>query len=245
VTADVFIRATSDDPTLQAQATIRDTIERIRVAFQAKSALVTDLHLGGSERQAAYTGLMDFCANQLDTHLRATDLVLYAAASGATETRLLVRALRIQHRTITRRVHELATAFNTERVAHAAQALAAVLAACLEIELTVLLPALADLPGADLPALVQDMHTLLDGGALDVPEVLDVREIPHGQRHPRIFGIFARLAPGESFALVNNHDPKRLRKEFDATHPAAFTWDYVESGPEQWRVRIGRTPPST
>ncbi|WP_328914102.1 MULTISPECIES: DUF2249 domain-containing protein [unclassified Streptomyces] len=74
----------------------------------------------------------------------------------------------------------------------------------------------------------------------DLADVIDVREIPHGQRHPRIFARWARLAPGDGFTLVNNHDPKPLRREFEATHPGAFTWDYVESGPELWRVRIGR-----
>jgi len=66
------------------------------------------------------------------------------------------------------------------------------------------------------------------------------REIPQGRRHPRIFGIYARLTPGESFVLVNNHDPKPLRREFQAAYPDRFGWDYLEAGPERWRVRIGR-----
>lgn len=82
---------------------------------------------------------------------------------------------------------------------------------------------------------------MLTGGDLDTPEILEVRPIPHGQRHPRIFGRYARLAAGESFVLVNNHDPKPLRREFAATHPDEFTWEYLESGPEQWRIRIGRS----
>ncbi|MFI1093636.1 DUF2249 domain-containing protein [Streptomyces sp. NPDC020917] len=50
----------------------------------------------------------------------------------------------------------------------------------------------------------------------------------------------AALEPGEHFTLVNNHDPKPLRREFEAAHPGAFTWEYLESGPEHWRIRIGR-----
>ena len=46
--------------------------------------------------------------------------------------------------------------------------------------------------------------------------------------------------PGESFVLVNNHDPKPLRREFQAAYPDRFGWDYLEAGPERWRVRIGR-----
>jgi len=40
--------------------------------------------------------------------------------------------------------------------------------------------------------------------------------------------------------LVNDHDPKPLRYQFQAEHPGEFTWDYLESGPEAWRVRIAR-----
>jgi uncharacterized protein (DUF2249 family) len=42
--------------------------------------------------------------------------------------------------------------------------------------------------------------------------------------------------------LVNDHDPKPLRYQFEAEHAGEFTWDAVESGPEVWRVRIGRPP---
>lgn len=31
-----------------------------------------------------------------------------------------------------------------------------------------------------------------------------------------------------------------LRREFEAAYPGVFTWNYLESGPELWRVRIGR-----
>jgi uncharacterized protein (DUF2249 family) len=116
----------------------------------------------------------------------------------------------------------------------------ALFGACQHLEKEVLLPALAVLPGVDLPGLVEDVTTLLDGGTLDVPEMLDVREIPHGRRHPRIFGAYARLAAGQSFVLVNNHDPKPLRREFQATYPDRFGWDYLEAGPDRWQVRITR-----
>ena len=65
---------------------------------------------------------------------------------------------------------------------------------------------------------------------------------PKVHRHPRIFGIYARLLPGESFVLVNNHDPKPLRREFHETFSGQFGSDYVEAGPRRWRVRISRLP---
>ena len=69
---------------------------------------------------------------------------------------------------------------------------------------------------------------------------LDVRALVHGRRHDAIFLAYHALRPGAGFILVNDHDPQPLRYQFEAQHPGEFTWDYVESGPEVWRVRIGR-----
>ena len=70
--------------------------------------------------------------------------------------------------------------------------------------------------------------------------ILDVRVIPPREKHPTIFGTFAALKPGESFVLVNDHDPKPLYYQFAAEHEDSFTWKYLEQGPETWRVRIGK-----
>ena len=74
---------------------------------------------------------------------------------------------------------------------------------------------------------------------------LDVRVLPHGQRHEVIFSTYDHLSPGGGFVIVNDHDPKPLRYQFEAQHAGEFTWDYLESGPKLWRVRVGRTPVST
>jgi uncharacterized protein (DUF2249 family)/quercetin dioxygenase-like cupin family protein len=68
---------------------------------------------------------------------------------------------------------------------------------------------------------------------------LDVRQLPKPDKHPTIFTTYAALAVGESFVLVNNHDPKHLRAEFDADHPASYGWEYLEKGPV-WRIRISK-----
>jgi uncharacterized protein (DUF2249 family) len=71
--------------------------------------------------------------------------------------------------------------------------------------------------------------------------ILDVRQIPPPQRHPQIFRAFEDLEPGESFILLNDHDPKPLYYQFKYEKEGMFTWDYLEEGPVEWRVRIGRT----
>ena len=69
---------------------------------------------------------------------------------------------------------------------------------------------------------------------------LDVRALPHGRRHEQIFATYEALAPGDAFVLVNDHDPKPLYYQFAAEYTGEFSWEYLETGPERWRVRIGR-----
>lgn len=69
---------------------------------------------------------------------------------------------------------------------------------------------------------------------------LDVRVIPPREKHPAIFQTFGALAPGESFVLINDHDPMPLRYQFEAEHAGAFGWEYLERGPAVWRVEISR-----
>ena len=70
---------------------------------------------------------------------------------------------------------------------------------------------------------------------------LDVREIAPRVRHPLIFSTFDELKSGESFVLVNDHDPKPLYYQFEAERHDQFRWEYLAAGPEEWHVRITRT----
>ena len=71
-------------------------------------------------------------------------------------------------------------------------------------------------------------------------DVLDVRALPPARRHELIFSRLAELAGGAAITLVNDHDPKPLYYQLEATQPGQFSWDYLEPGPEAWRVRIVR-----
>ena len=70
---------------------------------------------------------------------------------------------------------------------------------------------------------------------------LDVRELAPRVRHPLIFSTFDALESGESFVLVNDHDPKPLFYQFEAERRDQFRWEYLASGPEEWQVLITRT----
>lgn len=72
---------------------------------------------------------------------------------------------------------------------------------------------------------------------------IDVRTIAPRDRHPLIFSTFGGLAAGEAMELVNDHDPRPLYYQFDAQLPGQFSWEYLEQGPDTWRVAITRTGP--
>ncbi|MFI6559512.1 DUF2249 domain-containing protein [Streptomyces sp. NPDC050534] len=231
--AEVFIQATGTDPDVQARAVVEQAHERLLAGLAV-------LAQPREEPEESEESTAEF-VEQLRRLLTATDQTLYAAASGAAETRLLVRSLRVAAVTVARHADVLATAADSAERAARACTLEGMLTVRFGVERAVLLPALTALPGVDPAVLVGDFGTMLEGGRPAEQAVVDVREIPHGRRHPRIFTRFARLAAGESFVLVNNHDPKPLRREFQATHPGRFGWEYVESGPERWQIRITRT----
>lgn len=69
---------------------------------------------------------------------------------------------------------------------------------------------------------------------------VDVRALPPAQRHQKIFQLVNELSAGNSFILVNDHDPKPLYYQLEAEYPNQFSWTYVERGPAVWRVEIAK-----
>jgi uncharacterized protein (DUF2249 family) len=77
----------------------------------------------------------------------------------------------------------------------------------------------------------------VDGAEL--PE-LDARAVPHAIRHATIFGALDAVRPGGGLVLVAPHDPVPLLAQLEQRAPGVFTVDYLERGPEAWRLAIVR-----
>lgn len=75
---------------------------------------------------------------------------------------------------------------------------------------------------------------------MSIVSTLDVRTIVPRERHAQIFQLFDSLEAGQAFMLVNDHAPRPLYYEFLHERADQFSWDYLEEGPEVWRVQIGR-----
>jgi uncharacterized protein (DUF2249 family) len=66
----------------------------------------------------------------------------------------------------------------------------------------------------------------------------DVREVPCQVKHPQIMQRWFALPVGAHFVLVNDHDPVPLYYQFNALFSEAFTWEYLERGPDIFQIKI-------
>ncbi len=71
------------------------------------------------------------------------------------------------------------------------------------------------------PVIMDTVETALTNALVNGD--LDVRSLPPIQRHSLIFDTYRRLQPGQSFVLVNDHDPRSLRYQFEAEHAGKVT----------------------
>lgn len=71
-------------------------------------------------------------------------------------------------------------------------------------------------------------------------EILDVTIIEPRRKHPTIFEKFDSLGPGEEFIIHNDHDPKPLYYQLLGERGNVFKWEYLEEGPEWWKVKISK-----
>ena len=72
-----------------------------------------------------------------------------------------------------------------------------------------------------------------------VPE-LDVQTIPHAVRHSAIFGVLDGLRPGFAVIISATHDPVPLLEQLEQRSPGLFHTEYLDRGPERWRIAFRR-----
>lgn len=259
-----------DDVTIassEADARAADAVERHHaelsgaLALRAGSlaALARD---GRTEDLAAVRDeLLAWARLELLPHASAEEDTIYRAAAARPEGRLLVEAMLAEHKILGGLVDDLAQATTVTAAAVAAGALRAVFEAHLAKENEQLLPMLVADPGVSVVGLLDGMHELLGaedatgqpsgcGGAghsctcgeTDGPEYpeLDARTIPHAIRHATIFGALDGVRAGSGMVLVAPHDPLPLLAQLEQRAPGAFDVDYLQRGPEAWRLSLVR-----
>ncbi|MEP6465097.1 MAG: iron-sulfur cluster repair di-iron protein [Parafilimonas sp.] len=76
-----------------------------------------------------------------------------------------------------------------------------------------------------------------------VDNILNVTLLEPRQKHPTIFVRFDELEEGESLTIHNDHDPKPLYYQLLGERGNIFNWEYLEEGPEWWKVKISKKIP--
>lgn len=71
-------------------------------------------------------------------------------------------------------------------------------------------------------------------------EILDVTQLEPRIKHSTIFSRFDGLSKGEELIIENDHDPKPLYYQLLAERGPVFGWDYLEAGPQVWKVSISK-----
>ena len=78
---------------------------------------------------------------------------------------------------------------------------------------------------------------------LEQENVLNVTKIEPRPKHPTIFIRFDELEPGESLTIHNDHDLKPLYYQLLGERGNIFEWEYLEQGPQLWKVKISKKIP--
>ena len=66
------------------------------------------------------------------------------------------------------------------------------------------------------------------------------RARPHAIRHATIFGALDAVRPGGGLVLIATHDPLPLLAQVEQRTPGVFAVDYLERGPQDWRLQFVR-----
>jgi uncharacterized protein (DUF2249 family) len=67
---------------------------------------------------------------------------------------------------------------------------------------------------------------------------LDSREFKSMDDSKVVFETFDSLELGEIIELTYDHDPNPLYDQLNAERPGQFEWNYLQRGPEIWKIAI-------
>jgi uncharacterized protein (DUF2249 family)/iron-sulfur cluster repair protein YtfE (RIC family) len=241
------------------------------LALKVEGVVAAAANRNDAVAERSRNDLVAWCEQELVPHALAEEKAMYPLAQARPEGRLLVEGMLGEHEVIHDLVAELRTASDPVRAAVSARALQTVFESHLEKENDLVIPLLVAAPDVSLAQVLEGMHELLghEGhehgghehaedapaaesgcgghscscGEVDAPGYpeLDARAVPHAIRHATIFGALDAVQPGGGLVLVAPHDPLPLIAQVEQRAPGAFEVDYLERGPEAWRLAFVRS----
>nr|WP_256127667.1 DUF2249 domain-containing protein [Arthrobacter sp. SDTb3-6] len=214
-----------------------------------KNLLSAASNAGGELAGGDQAKLVEFT----ETELQPLAAAFAQALSGATGKDAVVATLAAGH---SARLAEAAKALEEQdapaRIIHAGARLQEAGAAFLDQATALVVPALAQNPAFTLSGILPERASApaaaapATGGCAcgghDEPGLseLDTRVIPHAIRHATIFGALEGLSSGKGILLIANHNPLPLLAQLEQRAAGKFAVDYVENGPETWKLSMVR-----
>ncbi|MFC7279963.1 DUF2249 domain-containing protein [Paractinoplanes rhizophilus] len=211
--------------------------------------------------------LVGWVHTELLPHAYAEEEALYAAAARLPEAKLLVQGMLAEHQAIAELATELETTGSPVAAAAAARALRALFEVHLAKENDLIVPLLVDAEDVDLAALLAGMHELLGEqpaaagggcgcggcgcgdaaaesaapvGALNIDARIDVRQLPHAQRHAQVLAALDAVPADGALVLIAPHAPLPLLSQIDQQYDGQFRIEWLQEGPEVWQIRLHR-----
>jgi uncharacterized protein (DUF2249 family) len=89
-----------------------------------------------------------------------------------------------------------------------------------------------------------DVPNAADGEAatLTIDPRLDVRDLPHGERHARVLAALDALPADAALVLVAPHSPVPLLAEIENRYAGQVAGEWLQDGPQVWQIRLHRQP---
>jgi uncharacterized protein (DUF2249 family) len=78
--------------------------------------------------------------------------------------------------------------------------------------------------------------------ALSEGGVIDLDTLPAGQLVDAVVDRLVRLRSGERVELHSSRDPYAVWQRMDRACPGDYGFDYLQDGPDRWRVQVTRRP---
>lgn len=214
-------------------------------ATQERVAALEQAAAGEAAWQTARDAVVSYVRSDIVPHAKAEESTIYAEAAKRPELAPLVQAMTLEHGAILERLAAIERARSAVEALRAGAGLETLFAAHAGIENDVILAQLEIDPAADLTDVLARMHAGLKAGAAEPASAseaseahIDVREIPHAERHALIFGVVRHLRPGQTLVLTVDHDPLPLRYQLQAEYGERLTWTYRAQGPKTWMVAL-------
>lgn len=206
---------------------------------------------GEGSWQAARDALAAHVRREIVPHAKAEETTIYQAARRDPSLTRLIAAMVLEHGHILNLTDDLEGAPSALAALRCGGGLEALFAAHADTENRVILTALEADPSIGLRDILGEMHHELDAAAASRPAdpadppqadakaiALDVREVPHAQRHALIFGLVSHLNEHQRLVLTVDHDPLPLRYQLAARYGDRLGWTYDAEGPREWQVVV-------